>query len=118
MNEKTKQHWNDWSDEYYKSCYRDSILDTIQNDPSHAFPAETFEMIKRVFPDLSGKRVLVASSGDNVAGFGFHLLGADVTSTDLSERQLENAAKLATARGWNIKICLCRQHDISGDRRQ
>ena len=82
-----------------------SILDTIQNDPSQAFPAETFEMIKRVFPDLSGKRVLVASSGDNVAVFGFHLLGADVTSTDLSERQLENAAKLATARGWNIKIC-------------
>jgi len=67
MNEKTKQHWNDWSDEYYKSFYHDSILDTIQNDPSHAFPAETFEMIKRVFPDLSGKRVLVASSGDNVA---------------------------------------------------
>ncbi len=114
MNEKTKQYWNDCSDAYYQSCYRDSILDTIQNDPSRAFPAETFAMIMRVFPDLSGKRVLVASSGDNFAVFGFHLLGADVTSTDLSERQLENATKLATARGWNIKFACADSMTLEG----
>lgn len=104
MNEKTKQYWDDCSDEYYKSWYRGSDLDTIQNDLSHASPAETFEMIRRVFRDLRGKRVLVASSGDNGAVFGFHLLGAEVTSTDLSGRQLENAAKLAAAREWKIEL--------------
>jgi 2-polyprenyl-3-methyl-5-hydroxy-6-metoxy-1,4-benzoquinol methylase len=104
MNEKTKKHWNDRSDEYYKSSYGDLILEAIQNDPSHAFPAETFEMIKGALPDITGRRVLVPSSGDNVAVFGFHLLGAEVTSTDLSEKQLENAANLATAMGWNIKF--------------
>src|SRR6266498_1242065 len=114
MNEKTKQHWNDNSDEYYKSQYADSILETIQDDPSHAFPAETFEMMKMALSDLAGKRVLVASSGDNVAVFGFHLLGAEVTSTDLSEKQLENAAKIASARGWNIKFACTDSMTLDG----
>jgi ubiquinone/menaquinone biosynthesis C-methylase UbiE len=114
MDIKTRQYWNDYSDEYYKSAYADSILETIQNDPSHAFPGETFEMIKMAFPDLTGKRVLVASSGDNVAVFGFHLLGAEVTSTDLSEKQLENAEKLASARGWNIKFATANSKTLDG----
>jgi SAM-dependent methyltransferase len=114
MNEKTKQHWNDWSDEYYKSVYADAILDTLQKDPSHAFPAETFAMIQRAFPDLTGKRVLVASSGDNVAVFGFHLLGAEVTSTDLSEKQLENAAKHAAARGWDVQFVCTDSMTLAG----
>lgn len=114
MNEKTKQYWNDCSDEYFQSCYRDSILDSLQNDPSRAFPAETYAMIRRVFPDLHGKRVLVASSGDNVAVFGFHLLGAQVTSTDLSERQLENAAKLAAAKGWKIQFVCTDSMTLAG----
>ncbi len=104
MNEKTNRYWNNCSDEYYQSRYAGSILEDIQHDPSYAFPVETFEMIKMAFPDMTGKRVLVASSGDNAAVFGFHLLGAEVTSTDLSEKQLENAAKLASARSWNIQF--------------
>jgi glutamyl-tRNA reductase len=47
------------------------------------------------FDSFDGLHVLVPSSGDNGAVFAFHMLGASVTSADISERQLENAKKLA-----------------------
>ncbi|HWQ58112.1 MAG TPA: class I SAM-dependent methyltransferase, partial [Clostridia bacterium] len=59
-------------------------------------------MLCASFPDFQGKRVLVPSSGDNAAVFAFHLLGAKVTSADIAERQLDNAKKIADARGWDI----------------
>ena len=61
-------------------------------------------MICGDFPDLRGKRVLVPSSGDNMAVFAFHLLGAKVTSCDIAERQLANAKKIADGNGWNIQF--------------
>jgi SAM-dependent methyltransferase len=104
MNEKTKQCWNDRSDKYYE--YMDPLLDIIQINPEKAVPDEICEMIKKSFPDLHNKNVLVASSGDNIAAFGFYLLGANVTSTDISENQLKNAKKIADRKRWNIKfIC-------------
>lgn len=66
-------------------------------------------MLNSVFPDLHGKHVLVPSSGDNGAVFAFYLLGAKVTSADLSERQLYNAKKIADTQGWDIEF----MHDDS-----
>lgn len=48
--------------------------------------------------------MLVPSSGDNYAVFAFHLLGATVTSSDISEQQLINAGKIAAAHGWDIRF--------------
>ncbi|HZJ58486.1 MAG TPA: class I SAM-dependent methyltransferase [Clostridia bacterium] len=48
--------------------------------------------------------MLVPSSGDNAAVFAFRLLGATVTSTDISERQLENARRIAVAHDWDIRF--------------
>jgi SAM-dependent methyltransferase len=63
-------------------------------------------MIHKAYPDLRGKRVLVPSSGDNCAVFGFYLLGAAVTSFDIAERQLYNAQKIDGEQSWNIEfIC-------------
>lgn len=61
-------------------------------------------MLTVAFPDFHGLRVLVPSSGDNAAAFAFHLLGAEVTSTDIAERQLYNAKKIADAQGWDIRF--------------
>jgi hypothetical protein len=56
--------------------------------------------------DLEGKRVCVPASGDNTAVFAFHLLGARVTSTDISAEQLKNAQTIALEHGWGIEfIC-------------
>jgi ubiquinone/menaquinone biosynthesis C-methylase UbiE len=99
MNETTRNAWNSWSEEYFKRDAND--LDAIKLDPIRAFPRDVREMLRAAVPDLRGKRVLVPSSGDNLATFGLHLLGAQVTSTDIAENQLENAMKIADANGFS-----------------
>ncbi|MDR2615387.1 MAG: methyltransferase domain-containing protein [Oscillospiraceae bacterium] len=106
MNESTRSAWNSWSDEYFKglSFYVGdpaADIELIKRDPIRAFPRDVREMLGVAVPDgLNGKRVLVPSSGDNLAVFGFHLLGAKVTSADLAENQLANAKKIADANGF------------------
>jgi RimJ/RimL family protein N-acetyltransferase/SAM-dependent methyltransferase len=102
MNEATRKDWDAHSDEYFSSGNED--YDIIATAPERAFPAEVWEMLRTALPDLRGKRVLVPSSGDNIAAFGLYLLGAEVTSTDISDNQLSNAKKIADTRGWNVKF--------------
>jgi len=102
MSNGTQDMWNSRSDDYYGDIQIG--IDMILNNPERAFPSLVWKMISTAFPDLRGRRVLVASSGDNIAVFGFHLLGADVTSCDFAERQLVNAKKIADRYGWNIRF--------------
>jgi len=99
--EKVRDEWNRETDEKYSNYNPDSDIDVIVSNPSRAFPKEIFAMIRRYFPDLCGKRVCVPSSGDNQAVFAFHLLGAHVTSLDISDRQLHYAKLISDERGWN-----------------
>lgn len=96
--------WNNDSDQYYQKYVSDRALDIIEENPAHAFPVPVFSMIQEHLPDLKGKLICVPSSGDNTAVFGFHLLGARVTSVDLSQRQIDNASKIAERKGWNIEF--------------
>jgi SAM-dependent methyltransferase len=106
VNSKTRDSWNRTSDDYYKQHISARVLDILEKDPSRAFPKKVYSIIHSCFPDLRGKRVCVPSSGDNVAVFGFHLLGAKVTSADISERQIYNAQRIAAGKGWDIEfIC-------------
>ncbi|MDR1463972.1 MAG: class I SAM-dependent methyltransferase [Oscillospiraceae bacterium] len=103
MNESARQSWNQWAETCLTENDRIS-LELIQEDPRRAFPRDVWDMVTAATPDLRGKRVLVPSSGDNLAAFGFHLLGAKVTSADLAEKQLENAARIADAHGWDMEF--------------
>ncbi len=94
--------WNAGSDRYFAENASEAIIDRIVSDPMWAFPEEMRVMLRAAFPDFRGRRVLVPSSGDNAAVFAFHLLGEDVTSADIAERQLYNAKNIADARGWAI----------------
>jgi Methylase involved in ubiquinone/menaquinone biosynthesis len=108
MSDKIKSLWNSRSDEYYRAgtAAETACYDRIAADPSWAFPPEVFAMLTASFPSFADLRVLVPSSGDNCAAFGFHLLGAKVTSADISERQLYNAKRIADSRGWDVDfIC-------------
>jgi len=96
--------WDNRSDEYFKDV--DADMHRIESKPSWAFPRPVYAMIREKFPNLKSKRVLVPSSGGNEAVYGFHLLGAKVTSADISERQIYNAKKIADSKGWDIEfIC-------------
>lgn len=101
-----KDTWNNWSDTWYVECRTDETISKIIKEPESAFHHTTYSLIKKAFPSLEGKRICVPSSGDNHAVFAFHLMGAKVTSCDISERQVENASIIAHKHNWDIEfIC-------------
>jgi SAM-dependent methyltransferase len=100
------EHWDNWSDEYWRKHFPPSILERIVRDPTCAFPPAVWALLRKYLSDLGGKRVCVPSSGDNTAVFAFHLLGARVTSVDISERQIGHARQIAASKGWDIEF-LC-----------
>jgi len=113
MSETIKEHWNrnaseesDW--EYYKPGNPNRLedLETIIRNPEKAFPTVVYPLIKKYIGDLKNKKICVPSSGDNKAAYGFYLLGAKVTSCDISENQLINAKSIADRYSWDIEfIC-------------
>ncbi|QHW29886.1 class I SAM-dependent methyltransferase [Paenibacillus rhizovicinus] len=99
-----KNQWNEWSETWYRVKRTEEVIAKLIAKPESAFPPATFEMIKQALPDLRGKRICVPSSGDNHAVFAFHLLGAQVTSCDISENQIANSAQIAEQHGWDIEF--------------
>ena len=83
---------------------RAAMAEKLIEDPSKAFPAAVYPLIEKYMGDLRGKKVCVPSSGDNIAAFGFHLLGAQVTSCDIAENMLRNAKLIADTHGWDIEF--------------
>ncbi|BBH24289.1 hypothetical protein Back11_56340 [Paenibacillus baekrokdamisoli] len=101
-----KDSWNQWSGTWYERYRTDEAISKIIKHPESAFHPTTYSMIKKAIPSLQGKRICVPSSGDNHAVFAFHMMGAKVTSSDISEQQLENTAAIAHKHGWDIEfIC-------------
>lgn len=102
-----KNHWNQVSDsDWYKSLRTEERLTRLRQDPATAFHPEMLSLLKKYVGDFSGKRMLLPSSGDNHAAFAFALMGAKVTSADISERQLENAKEISDSWGLDIEyIC-------------
>jgi len=99
MNEKTQADWDACSDRYFGSKDRSRAVEEIKQNPMCAFPREVRAMLKEAFPDFTGKKVLVPSCGNSYAVFAFHLLGAEVTASDLSSQQLKNARRIAESHG-------------------
>lgn len=107
MLERIKAFWNETSDsEWYRSLRTDEIIKRLKENPKSAFHPAVYEMIRKYLPDLRDRRILLPSSGDNHAAFAFAIMGAQVTSADISERQLENASIVAGQLGLDIEfIC-------------
>lgn len=91
-----KERWNQTSDaEWYQFLRTEEKIAHLVKEPVSAFHPAVYELIKKYIPDLQGKKLLLPSSGDNHAAFAFSLMGADVTSADISERQLAHAQEIA-----------------------
>ncbi len=100
-----KDHWNQTSDsDWYQSLRTEERINRLTEEPQSAFHPAVFALICKYFPDLSGVRALLPSSGDNHAAFALAMLGAQVTSADISERQLENAREIARRLGLSIRF--------------
>lgn len=109
MNKQNKviDDWNNSSDEYFSNTNFDTLFSALEKDPYKGFPHAMAAMINEYYPDLKGKNVCVPSCGDNTAVFSFCALGANVTATDISYKQIENARKIAEKRNLNIKYYVC-----------
>ena len=101
----TKIYWN----KIYEKVNENDMdtIEIIKKEPEKGFPPDIYEMIKSEFDDLNGVNILVPSSGDNIAAFSLHLLGANVTSTDISDIQIKKAQKIAKENNWNINFMCC-----------
>lgn len=98
-----KRYWNEVSDsEWYQSLRTEERLNRLRDDPGTAFDPGVLELMERYAGTFQGKKILLPSSGDNHAAFAFALMGAKVTSADLSERQLENAKRISDR--WDLEI--------------
>ena len=96
---KVKNHWNSVSDsDWYMSLRTDEQILKLQENPAFAFHPAVFELIKKYMGEVSGKYILLPSAGDNHAAFAFAIMGAKVTSADISERKLEYAKRFQS--GW------------------
>lgn len=105
VNQEIIDKWNKTSDsDWYNSYRTKEAINAIVQNPASAFHPTTFLMLKEYIGDFKDKKILVLSSGDNHAVFAFCLLGAQVTSADISERQIENAKSIAYKQNWQINF--------------
>lgn len=102
-----KAYWNETADsDWYRSLRTEERINRLKEKPEVAFHPAVYAIIRRYLPDLSRLRILLPSSGDNHAAFALAMMGAHVTSVDISERQLDNAAGVAADLHLDIEfIC-------------
>ena len=100
-----KDNWNETADsDWYRSLRADENIEELVKEPASAFHPSVHQLINKYMPELRGKKVLLPSSGDNHAAFAFALLGAEVTSADISEKQLEYAKGIADRLNLDIRF--------------
>ena len=98
MNEKheaNRRRWNVASPEYAAMAERSGSWRKVATEPGWAFLPQELALLG----DVAGKRACVLGSGDNLAVFALAGLGAEVTSVDISERQLDVARERRVRRG-------------------
>ena len=116
-NNEIMNKWNSWSKEYYAGQYENTdSLSRIKTIPRKSFPTRVWDNINRFYPNLNGMKICVPSSGDNVIAFSFHMLGAKVTSCDISSEQIKNAKKIAEEQEWAIDFHVCDSMEMNGIR--
>lgn len=100
-----KNHWNQTAgSDWYQSLRTKERMEALVQAPHSAFHPAVYELLGKHCPRLSGLRALLPSSGDNHAAFALAMLGAQVTSADISENQLENAREIADKLGLSIRF--------------
>ena len=93
--EHAASRYEDWRGDDWRRCLDESTLGLEGN---------TLQLIDRFVGNLSGKRACVLASGDNYAAFALAGLGAQVTSVDFSQEQLNIAAGRAKELGLEIEF--------------
>ena len=102
MNEKheaNRQRWEATHEQYKRDHSED--WDRAHLDLKLGFEGESLGLLQEYMGDMRGKRCCVLASGDNKAAFALAGMGAEVTSVDISQRQLDTASARAKGPKWS-----------------
>jgi ubiquinone/menaquinone biosynthesis C-methylase UbiE len=102
--EANRRYWDALADDWQKLRDQDQLWRNCPHQPELAFDGDAYALIGQFLGDLHDKRACVLGSGDNYVAFALAGMGADVTSTDISARQLEHARRRAVQLGLDIQF--------------
>ena len=102
MHEANRRIWDEQATTWEDRLNRSDRWRRCHKEPELAFEGGTLGTIREMAGDLGGKQVCIIGSGDNLAAYAFAGLGAEVTSTDISEQRLNLAAGRAEQLGLSI----------------
>ena len=104
IHEANRRRWDEMAGDWDDRLNRDGLWRRCHREPELAFEGSALETIREMMGTLDGKRVCVIGSGDNLAACALAVLGAGVTSTDISGERLRLAADRADALGLSIEF--------------
>ena len=93
--ESNRRHWEATAGSWAEMRERDGLWRRCPVEPELGFAGGAVDLIGSFIGDVKGKKVCVIGSGDNYAGFALAGMEADVTSVDISDRQLDTASRRA-----------------------
>jgi ubiquinone/menaquinone biosynthesis C-methylase UbiE len=102
MNQANQRYWDAMAPDWQTLRDQDLLWQRCPQQPELAFDGEALAMIRQYVGDLQDKRACVVGSGDNYVAFALAGMGAHVTSTDISAKQLTVARKRAEQLGLGI----------------
>jgi SAM-dependent methyltransferase len=104
--EDNRRSWNAWFSTAVSRRFadREDRWRRSVHEPEVAFEPAALRMIRTFARELPGMRACQIASGDNLAAFALAGMGAEVTSVDQSEVQLEIASGRARELGLEIRF--------------
>ena len=113
MHEANRRYWDRLSPDWKALRDRDGLWRRCAGEPELAFAGEALALIRAYCGDLHGQDVCVVGSGDNYAAFALAGLGGNVTSTDISGRQLDVARERSRQLGLDITFVRADAADLA-----
>ncbi len=99
-----REHWNRWADNYNRLREADGILPQLADHPELGFDAGAYGLLWKHLKTVHQRKACVLGSGDNYCALALAAIGMDVTSVDISERQLYHAEKRAQQLNLRIRF--------------
>ncbi len=112
--EANRRYWDRLSDDWKALRERDGLWRHCPEHPELAFQGAALNLIRTFCGGLHGQHALVIGSGDNYAAFALAGLGVSVTSTDISQRQLDVARQRSIELGLEIEFIRADAAELNG----
>lgn len=113
MHDANRRSWDNNAGSWAEMRDRDGLWRRCPEEPELGFAGGAYELIGSLAGSVEGKDVAVVGSGDNHAVFALAGMKANVTSIDISERQLETASARADQLGLAIAFVRADATDLA-----